>query len=160
MKKINKFTNRAKKQTIETRIENFLKKEGYTDPNVEFIVNKEDCGFNIMSDDNLYLSIEFNIDDYPHCCGMREIGNIPDQDSLYDIMSILSYNLVRDLMIKLLRETIEDNTIKNTKIGFSFTITQSGYELFEEAAIRVGFQLVGSFVNKNSNNTLNHYIKL
>lgn len=150
------------KKTTETKIKEYLKKEGYS--NVSITEDWElDLGDDYQSPitqiitDSHAEEISFNVSTTKHCCGLREIGNINLTNT------ILPRNLYVDLLTKMLRNIVNQHKQEDgQRIALCFTvpINNNIYELFIEATLKVGFIEKGEWINSNSGNTLKHFINI
>lgn len=146
-------TKTSAKKLVETRIKEYNKGE------TQFTIGNASCNVRVTLGGNSYLCA-LNINEYRYCCGFRELGNIAFSKGVE-----LTENLERDLLTKFLRQVRDRfvDTEANTRIGLSFTVpinqpTVGHYDLFIEAALKIGFREVAEFTNKNSNNLLKHFI--
>lgn len=157
------------KKMTETKIKEYLTEQDYEDVEVDLVfeVDKEegngevkvDIKGELDGDDEVYLA-GFNVSEYTHCCGIREIGEI----CLFD-RNIIPDTLYTDILTKMLRKTVNELTNKDNgrKIALSFSVPiddENSFGLFIEAALKVGFREIGEFVNLNSTNTVKHFMNI
>lgn len=167
VKKVNRVSTPVKKMT-ETKIKEYLEQHDHEDVSVvmeDFDGDEDNEGLSTtisseLDGDNEEYEVGFIVKEYPCCCGMREIGEITMFTE-----EIIPTELYRDLLTKMLRRVIKavTNEAVGSKIGLSFSVPineEINYQIFIDAAIKVGFKEVGEFVNKNSGNTLKHFINL
>lgn len=184
-KKIVKKTS-TKPKTVNQKIEEKLEKLGYQEVNVD--IDPYDKILNIVygprqekDDDDDYTSEEerdftlsFECNQYEHCCGMFEIGNIEVINVIHsypleidELEEIIGHGLLAEAISKLIKEVTgrrnEKSQKRNSKYGWSCTLPLKAdylYEVFGVALLLSGFTVAGSFTNKSSGNILTHFILL
>lgn len=101
----------------------------------------------------------WEIEEYEFCCGMCEIGNIScDNINIFVDNTALTIDSLAIALKKLVGEYT--NSSNTRRIGLSCTLPSDDatYDIFAAALEKAGFKFVGSFINRNSGNELNHYI--
>jgi len=118
--------------------------------------------------DNLQTEkFRLRLEEYPSCCGMREIGQLSNPEVEINLPKDLLINLLSKLIVKTIEKEVEDVINKNKfsdneshTLGFSVTLPyeEKQYFIWEQAFLKAGFSEVGQFRNANSGNKLKHYI--
>lgn len=150
---------------LNERVEQYLQSKGYK--NIVITGNETLVVSAIGSKSNkkFIFEVSFKHAESAFCCGTYEIGDIEIKNEIKH----LSEDLKEELIAQALQEFFDEESLKDhlgVRMAY-FTVpvigegkeTLGGYRLFVKGALKAGFQLVATFNNSNSGNTLEHYIK-